>query len=59
MNIAVCIPYRPSHEDRVQNFACVRKEWDQREIPIFTADSGNVSAIIRRKSSQPVTGCSL
>ena len=23
----------------MQNFACVRKEWDQREIPIFTADS--------------------
>lgn len=39
MKIAVCVPHRPSHPDRVRNFARVRKPWDEMQLPIYTGDS--------------------
>lgn len=38
MKIAVCVPHRPSHPDRVRNFARVRAEWDAAGLPVFTGD---------------------
>lgn len=38
MNAAVCVPHRPSHPDRVRNFARVRQGWDAVGIPVYTGD---------------------
>lgn len=38
MKIAVCVPHRPSHPDRVANFARVRADWDAVGIPVYTGD---------------------
>ena len=38
MKIAVCVPHRPSHPDRVRNFARVRAAWDAAKIPVYTGD---------------------
>ena len=38
MKIAVCVPYRPSHPDRVRNFARVRHVWDVMGLPVYTGD---------------------
>lgn len=38
MKLAVCVPHRPSHPDRVANFARVREAWDLVEIPVYTGD---------------------
>ena len=38
MNVAVCVPHRPSHPDRVANFARVREGWDEMGIPVYTGD---------------------
>jgi hypothetical protein len=39
MKMAVCVPHRPSHPDRVRNFAHVRRGWDAVGIPVYTGDS--------------------
>ena len=38
MNVAVCVPHRPSHPDRIANFARVRRAWDEMGIPVYTGD---------------------
>jgi hypothetical protein len=38
MKIAVCVPHRPSHPDRVRNFARVRQGWDEVNLPVYTGD---------------------
>lgn len=38
MRIAVCVPHRPSHSDRVRNFARVREGWDSMGVPVYTGD---------------------
>jgi hypothetical protein len=38
MNIAVCVPHRPSHPDRIRNFNRVRQGWDSMGLPVFTGD---------------------
>jgi hypothetical protein len=38
MKIAVCVPHRPSHPDRVANFARVRAKWDFAGFPVYTGD---------------------
>lgn len=38
MKIAVCVPHRPSHPDRIANFARVRKAWDEMGLPVYTGD---------------------
>jgi hypothetical protein len=38
MNIAVCVPHRPSHPDRIANFGRVREAWDEMDIPVYTGD---------------------
>lgn len=38
MRIAVCVPFRPSHPDRVRNFARVRQGWDFAGLPVHTGD---------------------
>jgi len=38
VKLAVCVPHRPSHPDRVANFARVREAWDLVEIPVYTGD---------------------
>lgn len=39
MKIAVCVPHRPSHPDRVRNFAEVRRGWDAVGLPVYAGDS--------------------
>jgi hypothetical protein len=38
LKIAVCVPYRPSHPDRVRNFARVRAAWDAIGLPVYVGD---------------------